>query len=88
MKNYSKWIGLLTFMAGVLMLSLSLRHPALAQPPVLARGSWYSIDTTPTFPPGVAGTIQATVGNLNRNGGADAVVYVPELHCLFAHYSH
>ncbi len=75
-------------MAGILMLSLSLRHPALAQPPVQAQGLWYSIDTTPTFPPGVADTIQGTVGNLNWNGGADAVVYVPELHCLIGHSLH
>jgi hypothetical protein len=27
------------------------------------------------------------VGYLNKNGGADAAVYVPELHRLFAHYS-
>ncbi len=86
MKYNSRWIGPLTLLAGLVMLSISLTRPAVAQQRTQHVGAWYPLDTTPVFPPGIPGKIQGISGTLNENGGADSAVYVPELHCLFAHY--
>ena len=87
MKNSFRFLGPLTFLCGLIIISLSLTRPATAQPQATTHGFWVALDTQPTFPPGVNPLIQNVVGYLNKNGGADAAVYVPELHRLFAHYS-
>jgi len=88
MKNGLRFLGPLAFLCGVAMMTLSLTHTASAQPGTQSRGGyWVDFDTQPTYPPGIQPLIQNLDGNLNRNGGADSAVYVPELHRLFAHYS-
>jgi len=87
MKTWLRLLGPLTFVCGLVLITLSLVHPASAQPREQSRGVWISFNTQPSFPPGVNPLIQSLVNNLNKDGGADSTVYVPELHQLFVHYS-
>jgi hypothetical protein len=86
MKTCFRFFGPLTFICGLIMISLSLVHPAAAAPRVPSGGLWVSFDTQPSYPPGVAPLAQNLVNYLNKDGGADSTVYVPELHRLFARY--
>jgi len=86
MKNGFRILGPLTFVCGLVMITLSLVDPAKAAPRVPAGGIWVDYNTLASFPPGIPPLIQDLDANLNRGGGADSAVYVPELHRLFAHY--
>lgn len=87
MRNSLRFLSPVTFTFGLILMSLSMLHPASANPAAQSHGVWISLETQPSFPPGVEPMAQSLVNTLNKEGGADSAVYVPELHRLFAHYS-